>query len=154
MSEPDIERDASVESETPIPADNAAHLLIIDDDRRIRVLLQRYLSQEGYRITLAGNAEEADAALKNFSFDLIVLDVMMPGENGLEFAARLRADASELRPRADSDADRPDGGGGPDAPVSSPGSTTISASPMSRASFRCASPPSCGARSRARRRGR
>jgi two-component system, OmpR family, phosphate regulon response regulator OmpR len=95
MSEPDFERDSSVESETPIPADNAAHLLIIDDDRRIRVLLQRYLSQEGYRITLAGNAEEADAALKNFSFDLIVLDVMMPGENGLEFAARLRADASE-----------------------------------------------------------
>ncbi len=94
MSEPDLEHESSAESEPPIPADDAAHLLIVDDDRRIRVLLQRYLSQEGYRITLAGNAEEANAALKNFSFDLIVLDVMMPGENGLEFAARLRADSS------------------------------------------------------------
>ena len=84
MSDPDLEHESSAESEAPIPADDAAHLLIIDDDRRIRILLQRYLSQEGYRITLAGNAEEADAALKNFSFDLIVLDVMMPGENGLD----------------------------------------------------------------------
>jgi two-component system, OmpR family, phosphate regulon response regulator OmpR len=95
MSEPDLETDSAPGGETPIPADDAAHLLIVDDDRRIRILLQRYLSQEGYRVTLAGNAEEAEAALKNFSFDLLVLDVMMPGENGLEFAARLRADSSE-----------------------------------------------------------
>jgi two-component system, OmpR family, phosphate regulon response regulator OmpR len=95
MSQPDLETDAAPGGETPSPADDAAHLLIVDDDRRIRILLQRYLSQEGYRVTLAGNAAEAAAALKNFSFDLIVLDVMMPGENGLEFAARLRADSSE-----------------------------------------------------------
>ena len=82
--------------EPPIPADDAAHLLIVDDDRRIRVLLQRYLAQQGYRVTLAGSAEEALACLKNFSFDLIILDVMMPGENGFDFAARLRADCSDL----------------------------------------------------------
>jgi two-component system, OmpR family, phosphate regulon response regulator OmpR len=73
------------------PADDAAHLLIVDDDRRIRILLQRYLTDHGYRITLAGNVDEAIACLKNFAFDLIVLDVMMPGENGFDFAARLRA---------------------------------------------------------------
>jgi two-component system, OmpR family, phosphate regulon response regulator OmpR len=95
MTESDVEREPDPQAETPIPADDAAHLLIVDDDRRIRVLLQRYLSQEGYRVTLAGNAEEANAALKNFSFDLIVLDVMMPGESGLDFAARLRTDNSD-----------------------------------------------------------
>jgi len=95
MTDSDVEREPDPQAETPIPADDAAHLLIVDDDRRIRVLLQRYLSQEGYRVTLAGNAEEASAALKNFSFDLIVLDVMMPGESGLDFAARLRTDDSD-----------------------------------------------------------
>ncbi len=78
------------------PADDAAHLLIVDDDRRIRALLQRYLADRGYRVTLAGNVEEATACLKNFSFDLIVLDVMMQGENGFDFAARLRADPSDV----------------------------------------------------------
>ncbi|HTJ02118.1 MAG TPA: response regulator transcription factor [Methylovirgula sp.] len=82
-------------AEPPIPADDAAHLLIVDDDARIRVLLQRYLAQRGYRVTLAGNAEEAAACLKNFSFDLIILDVMMPGQNGFDFAAKLRADSGD-----------------------------------------------------------
>jgi two-component system, OmpR family, phosphate regulon response regulator OmpR len=83
------------EAAPPTPPDDAAHLLIVDDDRRIRVLLQRYLGEQGYRVTLAGNVEEATACLKNFAFDLIVLDVMMPGENGFDFAAKLRADASD-----------------------------------------------------------
>lgn len=83
------------EAAPPTPADDAAHLLIVDDDRRIRVLLQRYLTDRGYRVTLAGNVEEAMGCLKNFAFDLIVLDVMMPGENGFDFAARLRAEASD-----------------------------------------------------------
>jgi two-component system phosphate regulon response regulator OmpR len=91
MNEPDIGAGPEREAQTPSPADDAAHLLIVDDDRRIRDLLQRYLSLEGYRVTLAGNAEEATAALRNFAFDLLVLDVMMPGENGFEFAKRLRA---------------------------------------------------------------
>jgi two-component system phosphate regulon response regulator OmpR len=72
------------------PADDAAHLLVVDDDRRIRALLLRYLLDHGYRVTTAGNAKEARAALKSLSFDLIVLDVMMPGENGFDLVASLR----------------------------------------------------------------
>lgn len=82
-------------AEPPVPADDAAHLLIVDDDARIRVLLQRYLAQRGYRVTLAANAEEATACLKNFAFDLLILDVMMPGQNGFDFAAKLRADCGD-----------------------------------------------------------
>jgi len=88
-------KEAVTEAAPPTPADDAAHLLIVDDDRRIRILLQRYLTDRGYRVTLAGNAEEAMACLKNFAFDLIVLDVMMPGENGFDFAAKLRAEDSD-----------------------------------------------------------
>jgi two-component system, OmpR family, phosphate regulon response regulator OmpR len=78
------------------PADDAAHLLIVDDDRRIRALLSRMLSAEGYRVTTAADASEAMVRLKSISFDLIVLDVMMPGEDGFAFAARLRAGKTEL----------------------------------------------------------
>lgn len=89
-------KEIATEAQPLILADDAAHLLIVDDDRRIRVLLQRYLTDRGYRVTLAGNAEEAMGCLKNFAFDLIVLDVMMPGENGFDFAAKLRAEASDV----------------------------------------------------------
>src|SRR5664280_908940 len=78
------------------PADDAAHLLVVDDDRRIRALLSRVLTNQGYRVTTAGDASEAMACLKSLAFDLIVLDVMMPGENGFDFASRLRRDASDL----------------------------------------------------------
>jgi two-component system phosphate regulon response regulator OmpR len=77
------------------PADDAAHLLVVDDDRRIRALLSRFLVEQGYRVTTASDAAEAIGCLKNFAFDLIVLDVMMPDESGLDFAARLRGEASE-----------------------------------------------------------
>lgn len=77
------------------PADDAAHLLVVDDDKRIRQLLSRYLNEQGYRVTTAGTAADASACLRSISFDLIVLDVMMPGENGFDFAARLRAEASD-----------------------------------------------------------
>src|SRR3984893_5357128 len=76
-------------SETALP-DDAPHLLVVDDDRRIRDLLSRYLQREGYRVTTAQNAADARAKLDGLSFDLLVLDVMMPGETGFEFAKALR----------------------------------------------------------------
>jgi len=76
------------------PDDNASHLLIIDDDQRIRELLQRLLSENGYRVSTAANAAEARTCLTGLSFDLIILDVMMPGETGLEFAKWLRGDSA------------------------------------------------------------
>src|ERR1051325_1514241 len=72
------------------PADDAPHLLVVDDDRRIRDLLSRYLSTEGYRITTAESAAMARAKLESLSFDLLILDVMMPGETGFEFARAIR----------------------------------------------------------------
>ena len=70
--------------------DDAQHLLIVDDDRRIRELLARFVAKDGYRVTLAGNADEAWSHLKHFAFDLIVLDAMMPGQTGFDFASELR----------------------------------------------------------------
>ena len=72
------------------PADDAPHLLLVDDDRRIRDLLSRFLSSEGYRITTAASAAMARAKLSSLSFDLLILDVMMPGETGFEFARVIR----------------------------------------------------------------
>jgi len=77
------------------PDDEAAHILIVDDDRRIRDLLSTYLRGHGYRATSAASAEEARAFLAHLAFELIVLDVMMPGESGLDFAAHLR-ESSEV----------------------------------------------------------
>jgi two-component system, OmpR family, phosphate regulon response regulator OmpR len=74
---------------TPLP-DNAQHLLVIDDDSRIRSLLQKYLANNGYRVTTAQNATEARKTLSGLAFDLLILDVMMPGESGMDFAASLR----------------------------------------------------------------
>jgi two-component system, OmpR family, phosphate regulon response regulator OmpR len=73
------------------PADDAPHLLVVDDDRRIRLLLSRYLNGEGYRVTTAETAQEARAKLDGLSFDLLILDVMMPGESGFDLARAIRA---------------------------------------------------------------
>ena len=70
------------------------HLLVVDDDPRLRDLLRRYLSDSGFRVTGAADAKEARAQLASFAFDLIVLDVMMPGENGLDLTRALRAENS------------------------------------------------------------
>lgn len=72
-------------------ADDPAHIMVVDDDRRLRDLLQRYLSENGFRVTIAGDAATARAKLGSIAFDLIVLDVMMPGQSGLEFTRELRA---------------------------------------------------------------
>jgi two-component system phosphate regulon response regulator OmpR len=74
--------------------DDAPHLLVVDDDRRIRDLLSRFLFAEGYRVTTAGSASEARAKLGSLSFDLLVLDVMMPGETGFDLAKSLRTTSS------------------------------------------------------------
>jgi two-component system phosphate regulon response regulator OmpR len=68
------------------------HLLVVDDDARLRNLLRRYLTDSGFRVTTAADAKDARAQLASFAFDLIVLDVMMPGENGLDLTRALRTD--------------------------------------------------------------
>jgi two-component system phosphate regulon response regulator OmpR len=73
-----------------VPADDAPHLLVVDDDRRIRDLLSRFLAGEGYRVTTADNAAEARAKLNGLHFDLLILDVMMPGESGFDLAKAIR----------------------------------------------------------------
>jgi two-component system phosphate regulon response regulator OmpR len=70
--------------------DDTAHLLVIDDDTRLRDLLQRYLSEQGFRVTTATDAADARAKLKSLTFDLLVVDIMMPGESGLSLTRTLR----------------------------------------------------------------
>src|SRR5438034_10311814 len=79
---------------SPALAGDAPHLLVVDDDRRIRDLLSRFLFAEGYRVTTAETAAEARAKLEGLRFDLLILDVMMPGETGFEFARKLRTTSS------------------------------------------------------------
>jgi two-component system phosphate regulon response regulator OmpR len=74
----------------PLP-DDAPHLLVVDDDRRIRDLLSRFLRSEGYRVTTAEHAADARGKLDGLSFDLLILDVMMPGESGLDLAKSVRS---------------------------------------------------------------
>jgi two-component system phosphate regulon response regulator OmpR len=77
-----------------IPGDDAPHLLVIDDDHRIRALLSRFLRGEGYRVSTAESAMEARTRLAGLHFDLLIVDVMMPGETGFEFVKRVRAHSS------------------------------------------------------------
>ncbi len=74
---------------TPLP-DDAAHLLVVDDDSRIRELLSRYLGANGFRVTVAETAADARRKLTSLCFDALVVDVMMPGESGLELTTSLR----------------------------------------------------------------
>ena len=71
---------------------DAPHLLVVDDDERLRGLLRRYLADNGFRITLAADAAEARLKLKSLEYDLLIVDVMMPGENGFELTASLKAE--------------------------------------------------------------
>lgn len=72
------------------PEDDAAHLLVIDDDERIRSLVARFLSGAGYRVTVAEDAADARRKLDSILFDLIIADVMMPGESGFDLLAAIR----------------------------------------------------------------
>jgi two-component system, OmpR family, phosphate regulon response regulator OmpR len=76
--------------------DDAPHILIVDDDTRIRTLLTEYLCRHGYRVTSASTAEEARRKIDGLEFDLLILDVMMPGESGISLARGLRGDSREV----------------------------------------------------------
>jgi two-component system phosphate regulon response regulator OmpR len=76
------------------PADDAPHLMVVDDDRRIRQLLSRFLQNEGFRVTVAESARDARSKLASLHFDLIILDVMMPGENGFDLARSVRKEST------------------------------------------------------------
>ena len=75
------------------PGMDDPHLLVVDDDAKLRTLLQRYLSSNGFRVSAAADAEEARALMKSMAFDLLILDVMMPGENGLDLTRAIRANS-------------------------------------------------------------
>jgi len=66
-------------------------ILVVDDDKRLRELLHRYLNEQGFAVKVAENGESMDKALTRDTFDLIVLDLMLPGEDGLSICRRLRA---------------------------------------------------------------
>jgi two-component system phosphate regulon response regulator OmpR len=66
------------------------HILVVDDDKRLRDLLRRFLSDQGFRVTIANDAADARRKLAGLDFDLLVLDIMMPGENGLDLTRSLR----------------------------------------------------------------
>ena len=62
-----------------------AHILVVDDDDGIRSLVKKYLNENDYLVTTANSAEDASEKIKILKFDLIILDIMMPGKSGLEF---------------------------------------------------------------------
>src|SRR2546423_13315795 len=78
---------------TALPDDDP-HLLVVEEDRSLRDLLSRFLFGEGYRVTTAETAADARAKLQGLRFDLLILDIMMPGETGFDLARDLRASSS------------------------------------------------------------
>jgi two-component system phosphate regulon response regulator OmpR len=74
------------------------HILLVDDDARLRALLSRYLGEQGFRVTTAESAADAREKLRALDFDVLVLDVMMPGETGLQLTEDLRADRAPATP--------------------------------------------------------
>ena len=74
--------------------DDTPHVLVVDDDDRLRELLRKYLSENGFLVSTARDAGDARARLVGLAFDVIVLDLMMPGESGLDFARSLRLEST------------------------------------------------------------
>lgn len=77
--------------------DSAPHILVVDDDTRLLSLLRKYLLENDYRVSTADAANAARLKMSGLQFDLIVLDRMMPGEDGLEFAKSIRQDSRQNR---------------------------------------------------------
>lgn len=76
----------------PATIGEAPHILVVDDDRRLRDLLQRFLREHDFRVTTARDAADARRHMSAFEFDLVVLDVMMPGESGFDLTRSLRSE--------------------------------------------------------------
>lgn len=70
------------------------HILVVDDDTRLRSLLQRFLRENGFLVSTAKGAAEAREAMRAYQFDLLIVDIMMPEETGLEFLSSLRQESS------------------------------------------------------------
>ena len=70
---------------------NKYHILVVDDDDKIRSLIKQYLVEKGFLISTAGNAENAKKMIEIFSFNLIILDVMMPGQSGYDLTKELKS---------------------------------------------------------------
>jgi len=77
-------------------SEDASHILVVDDDARLRSLLRRYLAENGFRVSVAAHAGEARDKLRFLQPDALVLDVMMPGESGLDLTGALRAQSPSL----------------------------------------------------------
>ncbi|MDR2000447.1 MAG: two-component system response regulator OmpR [Zoogloeaceae bacterium] len=78
------------------PADKTRKILVVDDDLRLRQLLDRYLREQGFTVKAVESGEAMDRAMARELYDLIVLDLMMPGEDGLSICRRLRAEKNEV----------------------------------------------------------
>ena len=74
---------------------NKIHILVVDDDNRIRDLLKEYLTDKNYIVSTSDNAENAKIKITQFKFDLIVLDVMMPGQSGFELTKEIKKNSSQ-----------------------------------------------------------
>ena len=77
----------------PLP-DDARHVLVVDDDHRIRELLVHYLHNNGYRVSAAADTASARSAMRGLTFDVLILDVMLPDGSGLDLARELRRDSN------------------------------------------------------------
>ena len=91
-----IERAGLIGGQEGCPVDDIPHILVVDDDRRIRQLLQSYLLENGFRVTVAASAGEAREKMRGLVFDLAVLDIMMPGETGLDLTQSLRSGGNPI----------------------------------------------------------
>lgn len=77
-------------------ADALEHILVVDDDTRLRSLLQRYLREQGFLVSAAENAEQAENFLNCYTFDILIVDIMMPKISGTEFLRNLRAKGNNV----------------------------------------------------------
>ena len=77
-------------SQVKNPVNEVHHILVVDDDRRIRELIKSYLMENGFMVSMASSSAEARERMRGLVFDLVVLDIMMPGETGMQFTTSMR----------------------------------------------------------------